>query len=85
MRAAGFRLAPVPDPHLCCGSAGSYSLLQPELSHELRARKLAALQGSGPEVILTANIGCLHHLAAGTAIPVEHWVVALDRRLAGGG
>ena len=84
VRAAGFRLGPVPDAHLCCGSAGSYSMLQPALSRELRSRKLAALQSSGPEVILTANIGCLHHLAAATRVPVEHWVVALERRLAAG-
>lgn len=70
----GFALTPVAEPHLCCGSAGTYSLLQPVLARQLRERKLAALAGGGPEVIATANIGCLAHLAAGTTIPVCHWI-----------
>ncbi len=70
----GFALTPVAEAHLCCGSAGTYSLLQPALAQQLRARKLAALAGGGPEVIATANIGCLAHLASGTSIPVRHWI-----------
>lgn len=75
---AGFELAPVTDAHLCCGSAGTYSILQPELSRELRDRKLAALQGGQPVGIVTANIGCLVHLQGGAGVPVAHWVELLD-------
>jgi glycolate oxidase iron-sulfur subunit len=78
---AGFELVPVDDAHLCCGSAGSYSLLQPALAGELRSRKLGALQRQGPARIATANIGCLAHLQAGTATPVMHWVELLDEAL----
>jgi glycolate oxidase iron-sulfur subunit len=81
--AAGFELTPVADSHLCCGSAGTYSILQPELSARLKANKLAALHAGSPQGIVTANIGCLSHLQSGTALPVEHWIVALERRLAG--
>jgi glycolate oxidase iron-sulfur subunit len=76
---AGYELTPVPDAHLCCGSAGTYSILQPALSAQLRSRKLAALQGAGPAAIATANIGCLTHLAAGAEVPVRHWIELLDR------
>jgi glycolate oxidase iron-sulfur subunit len=79
--AAGFELTFVPDAHLCCGSAGVYSILQPELSEQLRVNKLAALRSGVPERILTANIGCQTHLAPGAAVPMEHWIVALERRL----
>jgi glycolate oxidase iron-sulfur subunit len=79
---AGFELTPVPDAHLCCGSAGTYSILEPELSGRLRADKLAALASGEPGQIATANIGCLAHLQAGTALPVRHWIVALEERLA---
>jgi glycolate oxidase iron-sulfur subunit len=75
---AGYELAAVRDEHLCCGSAGAYSILQRELSHGLRARKLAALQENRPDLIATANIGCLAHLAAKAAVPVRHWVELLD-------
>jgi glycolate oxidase iron-sulfur subunit len=75
---AGFTLTPVRDAHLCCGSAGTYSLLQPEISAELRSRKLAALHEGGPECIATANIGCLAHLQGGSATPVRHWIELLD-------
>jgi glycolate oxidase iron-sulfur subunit len=68
----------VAEEHLCCGSAGTYSVLQPELSLRLRERKLAALQAGGPTLILSANIGCLAHLQAGTATPVRHWIEWLD-------
>jgi glycolate oxidase iron-sulfur subunit len=76
--AAGFDLTPVPDGHLCCGSAGTYSLLQPELSQQLLANKVKALTGSSPEGIATANIGCLTHIQSGTAVRVRHWVEWLD-------
>jgi hypothetical protein len=74
----GFALTPVPDAHLCCGSAGTYSITQPALSKELRANKVAALESGGPELIATANIGCQLHLEAGTALPVVHWLELLD-------
>ncbi|MCL4801114.1 MAG: glycolate oxidase subunit GlcF [Burkholderiales bacterium] len=79
---AGFELAPVPDAHLCCGSAGTYSILQPELSGQLKAGKLQALQSGMPALVATANIGCLAHLAEDAQVPVRHWVVALEERLA---
>ena len=69
---------PVPDSHLCCGSAGTYSLLQPDLSERLKANKLAALASGSPAEIVTGNIGCQTHLQTGTALPVRHWIVLLD-------
>jgi glycolate oxidase iron-sulfur subunit len=75
---AGFELTVVPDSHLCCGSAGTYSILQPELSGGLRERKLAALSAGAPAAIATANIGCLAHLQGGTPTPVRHWIELLD-------
>jgi glycolate oxidase iron-sulfur subunit len=80
----GYRLTPVPDAHLCCGSAGTYSLTQPALAAELKANKLAALQSGLPELVLTANVGCQTHLASGATVPVRHWIVAVDERLAPG-
>ena len=78
---AGFTLTAVRDAHLCCGSAGTYSLLQPEISAELHDRKLAALHEGGPQCIATANIGCLAHLQGGSATPVRHWIELLDDAL----
>jgi glycolate oxidase iron-sulfur subunit len=75
----GFALTPVPDAHLCCGSAGTYSITQPVLSKQLRANKVAALESGGPEIIATANIGCQLHLEAVTALPVVHWLELLNR------
>jgi glycolate oxidase iron-sulfur subunit len=75
---AGFVLTPVPDAHLCCGAAGTYSILQEELSGRLLANKLAALEAGTPEAIATANIGCLIHMQGGTALPVRHWVELLE-------
>jgi glycolate oxidase iron-sulfur subunit len=79
----GFELTPVADAHLCCGSAGTYSILQPELSGRLRANKIGALEAGAPEAILTANIGCQSHLQSATRLPVRHWIEALDERLSG--
>jgi glycolate oxidase iron-sulfur subunit len=75
---AGYELEPVADGHLCCGSAGTYSILQPELSMQLRERKLATLAAGGAGTIATANIGCLSHLQSGTRTPVRHWIQLLD-------
>jgi len=83
LRALGLELTPVPDAHLCCGSAGTYSVLQPTLAGELRANKLAALESGRPVEIATANIGCQTHLAAGTHTPVRHWIELLDERMTG--
>jgi glycolate oxidase iron-sulfur subunit len=68
----------VADAHLCCGSAGTYSLTQPGISGELRRRKLAALESGGPDCIATANIGCLTHLQGAARVPVRHWIELLD-------
>jgi glycolate oxidase iron-sulfur subunit len=75
---SGYELTVVNDAHLCCGSAGTYSLLQPALSGELRGRKLAALEAGRPAAIATANIGCLAHLQGATATPVRHWIELID-------
>jgi glycolate oxidase iron-sulfur subunit len=82
LAAAGFELAPVADAHLCCGSAGTYSILQPEISLKLRDNKLAALSAGQPEGVASANIGCIAHLQSGTALPVKHWIEWLDDSLA---
>jgi len=73
----GFELTPVADSHLCCGSAGTYSILQRDLSERLRTNKLSALQAGSPALIATANIGCLHHLQSATDLPVRHWIELL--------
>ena len=75
---AGFTLVPVANTHLCCGSAGTYSLLQPELATQLRDNKLHSLLDKNPTRIATANIGCLYHLQGGTDIPVVPWIELLD-------
>jgi len=69
------------EPHLCCGSAGTYSVLQPALASQLRDRKLGHLQDMAPEAIVSANIGCITHLQSGTETPVRHWVEVLDDAL----
>jgi glycolate oxidase iron-sulfur subunit len=82
LRDAGFTLTAVPDSHVCCGSAGTYSILQPDLSGSLLANKVKALESGGPAAICTSNIGCLLHIEAGATKPVSHWIELLDRRLA---
>ena len=84
LHALGLELTPVADAHLCCGSAGTYSILQPELSNALRTNKLAALESGQPEVIVSANIGCIMHLAEGSSVKVRHWIELLDSRMVGG-
>lgn len=81
LAAAGYELSPVADPHLCCGSAGTYSITQPELSKQLRDNKLAALGAGSPAVFVTANVGCQTHLQSGSATPVRHWIELIDERL----
>jgi glycolate oxidase iron-sulfur subunit len=75
------RVAPA-ESHLCCGSAGTYSVLQPEIAKQLRDRKLGHLGELAPEAIISANVGCITHLQSGTATPVRHWVEVLDEALA---
>ena len=77
LQSVGFELTVVPEQHLCCGSAGSYSLLQPELSERLLDRKLANLNSGEPAMIVTANIGCHMHLARRASVPVCHWLEAI--------
>ncbi len=81
LTAAGYELTPVADSHLCCGSAGTYSVLQPEIAGKLRDNKLAALHAGLPAVIATANIGCLTHLQSGSETPVRHWIELIDEIL----
>ncbi|MGE5548614.1 MAG: glycolate oxidase subunit GlcF [Solirubrobacterales bacterium] len=76
--AAGFRVEEPADSHLCCGSAGSYSITQPDLSRQLRDRKVATLEATGGRVIASGNVGCIEHLRAGTRLPVVHTVQLLD-------
>ena len=78
LRDTGWRLATVDNAHLCCGSAGTYSILQAELAGQLRDRKLDALQRQQPSLIVTANIGCQSHLQTGTSVPVRHWIELFD-------
>jgi glycolate oxidase iron-sulfur subunit len=77
----GYELAPVSDSHICCGSAGTYSILQPALSQRLLQNKIANLESDAPTAVLTANIGCQTHLQSATALPVKHWIEALDDSL----
>jgi glycolate oxidase iron-sulfur subunit len=79
---AGYTLVPVADAHLCCGSAGTYSILQPEIAAQLRAGKVSALVKETPDVVATANIGCLAHLQGASPVPVRHWIQLLDDALA---
>lgn len=79
--AFGAELVPIAEAHLCCGSAGTYSILQPAFSQALRDRKLENLQRHGPAMILSANIGCLAHLETAAKIPVRHWIEWIDARL----
>ena len=82
LKRLGFSLTGVPDAHLCCGSAGTYALTQPELSKTLRDRKLAALESGKPDLIATANIGCQTHLDGAGRTPVRHWIELVDEAIA---
>ena len=78
LQSAGFEVLDIPESHLCCGSAGSYSILQPEIASQLRARKLSNISSVRPDVIATANIGCLHHLSGPDAPPIVHLAELVD-------
>ncbi|WP_019139516.1 glycolate oxidase subunit GlcF [Noviherbaspirillum massiliense] len=82
LRAIGVDVQLCADSHLCCGSAGTYSVLQPALAYQLRDNKLANLEAGNPEMIVSANIGCLTHLQSGTETPVRHWIELVDSALA---
>ena len=74
----GYEKKPIKDSHICCGSAGTYSIFEAEISNQLKESKLKNLKASNPEMIVTSNIGCLMHLQKGSSIPVKHWVELLD-------
>jgi len=77
----GYQLEHVDDSHLCCGSAGTYSLLQPKLSKQLLSNKISALELNQPDIIATANIGCQMHLDTKASVPVRHWVELVDEAI----
>ena len=81
LRTCGVDVSLCADSHLCCGSAGTYSVTQPELSYQLRDNKIKNLEATSPEVIVSANIGCLTHLQSGTDVPVKHWIELIDQAL----
>jgi glycolate oxidase iron-sulfur subunit len=78
LRTAGFTVVEVPEGHLCCGSAGTYNILQPDIAADLRDRKVANIQSLRPDVVATGNIGCITQLASGMDIPIAHTVELLD-------
>jgi glycolate oxidase iron-sulfur subunit len=81
LRTCGIDVSLCADSHLCCGSAGTYSVTQPELSYQLRDNKIKNLEATNPEVIVSANIGCLTHLQSGTETPVRHWIELIDQAI----
>ena len=78
LQAAGFKVVDVPEGHLCCGSAGTYNILQPEIAGQLRARKVANIRRTAPDLVAAGNIGCITHIAAGLDLPVVHTAELLD-------
>jgi len=78
LKQAGFTVKDVPEGHICCGSAGTYNLLQPEIAAQLRARKVANIERTRPDLIATGNIGCMTQIGQGTGIPIVHTVELLD-------
>lgn len=81
LRAAGVDVVLCAESHLCCGSAGTYSVLHPELAQQLRDRKLANLEATGAREIVSANVGCIGHLQSGTDMPVSHWIELVDKAM----
>lgn len=81
LSSCGYQLSTIKDKHLCCGSAGTYSITQPELSKRLREQRLTGLMVGQPDMIATANIGCLHHMNAGSTVPVRHWIEIVAKDL----
>ena len=83
LQSAGFTVLDVPESHLCCGSAGTYNLMQPEIAGRLKVRKVANIESTRPDAIAAGNIGCMTQIASGTRIPVVHTVQLLDWRTGG--
>jgi len=81
LKGCGYQLTTVSDSHLCCGSAGTYSILQPDISGSLQQEKIRHLLAGKPELIVTANIGCQVHLQEASDVPVIHWIHLLDQNL----
>jgi glycolate oxidase iron-sulfur subunit len=81
LREIGLELAPFEETHLCCGSAGAYSVLEPTIATALRDRKLEKINQTAPEMILSSNVGCIGHLQSGTQTPVRHWIEAVDQAI----
>ena len=81
LSACGYHLTKIKDKHLCCGSAGTYSITQAKLSQQLREQRLKGLMTGQPDIIVTANIGCLHHLNEGSTVPVRHWIELIAEQL----
>jgi glycolate oxidase iron-sulfur subunit len=82
LRGIGVDVQLCADSHLCCGSAGTYSVLHPDIAYALRDQKVANLEATRPDMIVSANIGCITHLQSGTATPVAHWIELVDSALA---
>jgi glycolate oxidase iron-sulfur subunit len=78
LKDAGFEVVEPADAHLCCGSAGTYNLMQPEISAQLKARKVRTLEAKRPDLVATGNIGCMMQIGGGTALPVVHTVELID-------
>ena len=78
LKKAGFRVKDVPEGHICCGSAGTYNILQPEIARQLRDRKVANIERTAPDIIATGNIGCMTQIGNGTRIPIVHTAMLLD-------
>ena len=78
LKRAGFKVVEPADSHLCCGSAGTYHLMQPEISKQLKDRKLRTLQAKNPDIIAAGNIGCMMQIGSGSDVPVVHTVELLD-------
>ena len=78
MAKLGFAVRDVPEGHLCCGSAGTYNILQPDIAKRLRARKVGTIERLRPDVIAAGNIGCITQIGAGTAVPIVHTVELID-------
>jgi glycolate oxidase iron-sulfur subunit len=78
LKRAGYTVVEPADSHLCCGSAGTYNLMQPEISKQLKARKIETLEAKGPDIIAAGNIGCMMQIGSGTGVPVVHTVELLD-------
>ena len=78
LRAAGFTVKEIPESHLCCGSAGTYNILQPEIAGRLRARKVRNIASVAPDLVATGNVGCITQIAKGTSLPIVHTAELLD-------